>query len=242
MNKNIFVINLFKEVHRSCIADGQFYSAFLPIEVSGHDVSSRYHFVVLRFYEDLETGFLSAIAESPTIFFCSARLFSDFAYSVCSRLSAPDVSSNDCEALLFAGVFLVNTVHFSLLMRCYHLTMSIPNVFLRFFNNKISATFSTEGGFENLRAFCDRLQADELLRKSLIRYALSVIDDAIENEISARETNECFSELPTLLDALKLKYGCVHCFQFRNRCLFCGTNCVIDLLDFLEHIEQHISY
>ncbi|GIY43685.1 hypothetical protein CEXT_669111 [Caerostris extrusa] len=226
MDKEVFVTNLFSYMYLKRIDARELEISHVPDHVPEHDVSVCFFSVVIDFLEQLPSGILEGTKKTPALIFFSEDLFSEFAYSVCSKLS----SSNDSQSLILVGVFLISTANFSIFMKCYLLTDTIPDIFWEIFKNNVKENICAEGGFKDLKAFCDSFKEFECLKNLRILEGIRIIDEAIENEISLRWKNN--RKFYAIGDAMKLKFENAQNYQLTNPCFFCGTNCVVHLQNF----------
>ncbi|GIY54854.1 hypothetical protein CEXT_375081 [Caerostris extrusa] len=125
MDKEAFVTNLFTHIYLKWIDVRELEISHVPDHVPEHDVSVCFFSIAIDFLEHLKSGILEGLKKTPALIFISEDSFSEFAYSVCSRIS----SSNDIQSLILIGVFLINTANFSIFMKCYRLSNTIPDIF-----------------------------------------------------------------------------------------------------------------
>ncbi|GIY28273.1 hypothetical protein CDAR_511251 [Caerostris darwini] len=226
MEEETFATNLFANIYLTWI-DVEEHDVFPVLcYVPEQDASACFFSVILDCLETLESGILKGLETSAAMFFSSESLFSEFAYSVCLRLS----TSNDIDSLILVGVFLINAAHFSFYMNCFCLTNTIPDIFLKFFKTYIEHEFSAEEGFANLRRFCDSFKKNEISKHLIIADAVRIIDESIKEEISIR--GNIYLGFYTVSDVMNLKRECEHQYQSANACSFCGTCCVVHLNSF----------
>ncbi|GIY07422.1 hypothetical protein CDAR_622241 [Caerostris darwini] len=226
MDEETFVTNLFANIYLTWI-DVEEHDVFPVLcYVPEQDVSACFFSVILDYLETLESGILKGLETSAAMFFFSQSLFSEFAHSVCLRLS----TSNYIDSLILVGVFLINAAHFSIYMNCFCLTNTIPDIFLKFFKTYIEHEFSAEEGFVNLRRFCDSFKMNEISKHLIITQAVIIIDESIKDEISFR--GNIYLGFYTVRDVMNLKRECEHQYQSANPCSFCGTCCVVHLSSF----------
>ncbi|GIY54856.1 hypothetical protein CEXT_375091 [Caerostris extrusa] len=223
MDKQRFVTNLFTNLYFSWNAAGELEIPYVPHYVPEEDVSVCFLSVVFDFFETLQSGILEGVRRAPDVYFWTECLFPTFAYSVCLRLK----SSSDINSLLLVGVFLVNSAYYGVYLKCYRLFNVIPAVFLKFFTNNVTAEFSEEVYFENLKLFCHSFKSNQYLRDLITTKGLRLIEKAIRNEVAAIMVRH--GPYITLEDVIKSEFGPGLECPLPGPCTICLTNCIANL-------------